>query len=234
MDASNRLVNPIEEIYYNKTTKYTSKWSHYFSIYDTWFRRFINQNPKVLEIGVDNGGSMQMWKQYFSNPSLFGIDNRPKFEFDNPVEYLGFDANLIVGDQGDSEFWDYFVSNTPKLDVVIDDGSHFQNHQLLTMEKLWPHMNEGGIYMVEDTHSSYMKIFNGAYKGNTFVSTMKDVVDALHVDHMEDVAVNITNQFNNEPFRSIKAIHFYDSVVVVEKGLRPKHNVTYSNRESAV
>jgi len=230
-----RLSNPIEEIFYNKTTKYTSKWSQYFDIYHTWFQKFVNHHPTVLEIGVDNGGSLQMWHEYFGpGCKLVGIDNRPKFDFQNPNEYLGFDANLFVGDQGDAGFWDRFVRDQKQLDVVIDDGSHFQEHQVLTLSKLWPIMNEGGIYMVEDTHASYLAIFGGALgSNNTFIHAMKEVIDALHVDHLEN-PLQITIDEYNGIFRSIKSIHFYDSLVVLEKGLRPKYNTVYANRSIAI
>ncbi len=230
-----RLMNPIEDIYYNKTTKYTSKWTNYFDIYHTWLQKFINQKPTVLEIGVDNGGSLQMWHIYFGNASLFGVDNRPKFDFNNPIEYLGFDAALIVGDQGDKDFWETFKTVTPKLDVVIDDGSHFQDHQILTLSKLWPIMNEGGIYLVEDTHASYMSIFGGRLGAQTtFISAMVECINGLHVDHFDPEEQKWIEELNKEPFRSIKAIHFYDSVVVLEKGSRPKNLVTYSHREIAI
>lgn len=230
-----RLTNPIEDIYYNQTTKYTSKWSNYFDIYEQWFQKFVNQHPTVLEIGVDNGGSLQMWNQYFGyGCQIVGIDNRPKFDFLGPDEHLGFFADLVIGDQGSSEFWDKFVKETTKLDIVIDDGSHFQEHQILTFVKLWPIMNEGGIYMVEDTHASYMSIFNGELGGpKTFISAMKECIDGLHVDHFDSKEQRWIDEFNKEPFRSIKSIHFYDSVVVIEKGLRPKNNVTYANRSIA-
>lgn len=230
-----RLMNPIEDIYYNKTTKYTSKWTNYFDVYHMWFQKFIYQHPHVLEIGVDNGGSMQMWYHYFRNAYLYGVDVRPKFDFNEPEAYLGFTADLVVGDQGSGEFWDNFLSVTPKLDVVIDDGSHFQSHQILTFAKLWPHMNEGGIYMIEDTHASYMDIFNGKLGSpDSFIEAMKQCIDGLHVDHFAPSEQHWINQFNHDTFRTIKAIHFYDSVVVIEKGNRPKNHVTYTNRSIAI
>ena len=231
-------MNRIEEIYYNKTTKYTSKWSNYFDIYDTWFSKFVDKNPFVLEIGVDNGGSLQMWNEYFGKDCyLYGIDNRPKFDYNNTEEYLGFYAKLFVGDQGDQDFLnlvnDYVggnhkgnIENT--FDIVIDDGSHWMWHQILTFETLFPKMREGGIYLVEDTHSSYMNIFGGKYKQpHTFIEYCKNIIDVLHMDHFES-----TTDF---PWtRHIKSIHFYDSVVVIEKGLRPKNSVTFANREKAM
>lgn len=216
----------IEDIYYNKTTRYTSKWSNYFELYEQYFHKFIGENPVVLEIGVDNGGSMEMWHHYFgSGCSIVGIDNRPKLtSVDLP------DTEIIYGEQGDPRFWDNFVAASPNLDIVVDDGSHYSNHQILTFEKLFPHMNEGGVYFVEDTHSSYMDTFYGGLKQrHTFIEYCKNIIDILHADHY------VSDQTIHPWMRQyIKGIHFYDSVVIIEKELRPKNHVTYSHREIAI
>lgn len=227
----------IENIYYNKTTRYTSKWSNYFDVYERHLEKFVNNNPIVLEIGVDNGGSLQMWYEYFGKGTmLIGIDNRPKFDYDNTVEYLGFPANLFVGNQGDENFLEYVIQNSPKFDVIVDDGSHMQNHQILTFKKLWPHVSEGGVYIMEDTHASYMPIFGGKRgDNNTFIEWSKFIVDTLHEDH-DSTSPEDGWQDRYDPlfYRSMYSIHYYDSVVVIEKKLRLKNCITYSNRDKAI
>jgi len=215
----------ILDIYYNKTTRYTSKWSNYFEIYDRYFSKFVGKKPVVLEIGVDNGGSMEMWHHYFGeNSQIIGVDNRPKITFlDLP------NTHIIYGNQGDSHFWDNFVSSSVNLDVVIDDGSHYSNHQILTFEKLFPCMNEGGVYLVEDTHASYMDTFYGGLRErHTFIEYCKNLIDVLHEDHYT------CDQISKEWMRNIHSIHFYDSVVVIEKKLREKNHVTYVHRDKAI
>lgn len=218
----------IEDIYYNKTTRYTSKWSHYFELYEQYFHKFRFKEPVVLEIGVDNGGSMEMWAEYFGSDDdhpceIIGIDNRLKV---TDLDIYG--TSILHGEQGDPNFWDKFNQEQGPMDIVIDDGSHYSNHQILSFEKLFPHMNDGGIYFVEDTHSSYMDTFYGELKGSwTFIEYCKNIIDTLHEDHY-----SVTTLY---PWmRWIKGIHFYDSVVVIEKGLRVKNHVTYSHRELAV
>lgn len=218
----------IEDIYYNETTRYTSKWSHYFELYEKYFNKFVGCSPTVLEIGVDNGGSMEMWHHYFHNqlpyPKIIGIDNRPKVRvLDLP------NTTILYGEQGDPAFWDNFNQEHGSMDIVIDDGSHYSNHQILTFEKLFPQLNDDGVYFVEDTHSSYMPVFYGELKGRwTFIEYCKNLIDVLHQDHYE------TDQTIHPWMRWIKGIHFYDSVVVIEKGLRAKNHVTYSHRETAI
>ncbi len=205
-----------------KVTKYTSKWEQYFDIYDIWFHKFVGESPIVLEIGVDNGGSLQMWNHYFGEGCfLYGLDIRPKVT----AQELGLDnATILQGDQGNPDTW---FKNGP-IDVVIDDGSHFSNHQIMTFEKIFPEMSNGGIYLVEDTHSSYMDTFNGGLKqSHTFIEYCKELIDILHADHYKHNALP-------EWIRYIKSIHFYDSVVVIEKGLRPKYQVTFTHREDYI
>lgn len=223
------------EIWENELTRYTSKWEHYFEIYDTWFAKFVGKSPVVVEIGIDCGGSIEGWNKFFGEGTqIIGVDNRPKFQpFDN--------ISIAVGNQGDETFWEYFVSQCPPVDVVIDDGSHYMNDQIITFEKLFPHVKEGGVYFIEDTHSSYWNdkmgnppsAWGGGYKEpHTFIEYMKNMVDVLHDDHIprESPDFAYLRPFLNA-YRSVKAVHFYDSVVVVEKGLRPKYNVHYVNRE---
>lgn len=225
------------EIWETEITRYTSKWDHYFELYDQWLGKFRDQSPVVVEIGVDCGGSLEGWKKYFGPTStIIGIDHRPKV-----TEIEG--CNIVFGDQGNEIFWDNFVGACPHIDVVIDDGSHYMHHQILTFEKLLPHMKEGGVYFCEDTHSSYWNdrlankpenrsSWGGGYKEpHTFIEYMKTMVDVVHDDHISRESPDFAylRPFLNN-YRHVKGVHFYDSVVIVEKQFREKAFVTYTNR----
>lgn len=226
-----------KKLWETEVTKYTSKWNHYFEIYDLWFKKFRNKSPIVLEIGIDCGGSLEGWKKYFGDGSkIIGFDNRPKFE---PFD----DIQLVVGNQGDPGCWERFIQHFPHVDIVIDDGSHYMWDQICTFEHVFPTVNEGGIYLIEDTHSSYWNdkmgnppsAWGGGYKEpHTCIEFMKNMIDVLHDDHIprESPDFAYLRPFINL-YRSVKAIHFYDSVIVIEKGLRPKHEVHYVNRDKS-
>lgn len=220
----------IRDVYENPslTTRYTSKWEQYFDVYDTYLQKFIGKNPVVLEIGIDNGGFLETLHHYLENATIYGVDIRPK------VLDVGLDnVKIVQGDQGDSQFWNDFISKVPHFDIIIDDGSHFMHHQIETFEKLFTKMNPGGIYLVEDTHTSYMKEFNGGLRGNyTFIEYTKHIIDWLHLDHLGDQFMN-ANSF----LREMDSIHFYDSMVVIEKSKtnpRPKYEPTYVHREEYI
>lgn len=209
-------------------TMYTSKWSHYFDLYDRYFSKFRYQKPVVLEIGVDNGGSMQLWRNFFGFGSkIYGFDIRPKVHFDDMI--------ILQGDQGNPEYLDSLVNMLPHFDIVIDDGSHFSEHQILTFKKLFPHMNEGGVYFVEDTHSSYMDTFNGnRHRPDTFINWCKGIVDILHEDYDNTAPTDGWKGRDSNLYRHIDSIHFHDSVIVFDKKLRPKNEVTYVHRDSYI
>lgn len=75
------------------------KWTNYFNIYERYFNSFRSKNPRFLEIGVQYGGSLKMWSEYFENAKIFGIDINPdckKLEDGN--------INIQIGSQNDKKF----------------------------------------------------------------------------------------------------------------------------------
>lgn len=225
------------EICNTELTRYTSKWSNYYDIYDRYLTKFRENAPVVVEIGVDCGGSLELWKKFFGPlATVIGVDNRPKV-----TEIEG--CQIVFGDQGDENFWNNFVAAAPMLDVVIDDGSHYAHHQILTFEKLFPHMKNGGVYVIEDTHTSYWnnKVGNppGPWGGGLKVETsiieyMKTMADVVHEDHIpkESPDFAFLRPYLAD-FRSVFSVHFYDSCVIIEKQLREKNTVTYHNRDKS-
>jgi SAM-dependent methyltransferase len=117
------------------------KWQHYFEIYDRHLMRYRNRAPRILEIGIDHGGSLQLWKEYFGEgASVVGIDIRPECYFQEPG------LEIHIGDQTDRTF----LGCLGEFDIVIDDGSHIPAHQQASFNYLWPKTR--GVYLIEDCH----------------------------------------------------------------------------------
>lgn len=206
----------------------SDKFEHYFPIYEKWFNQFVGKSPKILEIGIQKGGSSEMWYEFFGPGTLInGVDLKPRCK---ETDYL----KIHVGDQGDENFWIDFLKNcSHKFDIIIDDGSHNNPHQILTLIKTYNFLNDGGIYWCEDTHTSYyenVRVDDGGYKNpKSFVEYCKNLIDIIHSEHTsyaidagptpnsKHVDQNLINIFNN-----IQGIHFYDSIVVIEKGPKLK------------
>jgi cephalosporin hydroxylase len=125
------------------------KWRHYFDIYHRHLAKFIGREVNVVEIGVFSGGSMAMWLDYFgSGCKVYGVDIQQACK-----AYERDSVEIFIGDQSDPEFWKDFVQKVPRIDVVIDDGSHLPDHQIATFESLFTHVSPGGVYLCEDVHN---------------------------------------------------------------------------------
>ena len=141
--------NPLEQ-YFNAHTTGPGiwKWRHYFPAYHRHFAKFIGRDVHVLEIGVLGGGSLGMWRHYFGPRSrIYGVDIN-----DACRENEGEGVKIFIGDQGDRNFWANVRAQVPVLDIVIDDGSHNPEHQIVTLEEMLPHLRPGGVFMCEDVY----------------------------------------------------------------------------------
>ena len=205
--------NPLEYYFLNHRGRRIDKWQHYFEVYHRHFERFRGRRPVVLEIGVWHGGSLQMWKKYFgAGARIIGvdIDERCKAFAEDSVE-------VVIGDQADRALHAELRRRYPHVDIVIDDGGHKMDQQIVTFEELYPHVQPNGVYLCEDLHTSYMPSYGGGLrKEGTFIERAKSLVDGLHGWYAGDPVVDPalkTSDFT----RSAHSLHFYDSIVVIEK-----------------
>jgi len=206
-------MNDLEAYFRNNPGRLIHKWAHYFDIYDRHFRRFRNKPVNLLEIGVSQGGSLQMWKHYFGPQArIFGVDIDPKCKsLEEP------NVQIFIGSQTDRAFLQKLKEQLPPLDILIDDGGHKMNQQIVTFEELFGLVKDDGVYLCEDTHTSFWMEYGGGYKRKgTFIEYSKNFVDFLHGWHSRQRAFR-PNDFT----RRVDSVHFYDSVVVIEKKKRP-------------
>lgn len=120
------------------------KWAHYGRIYDKHFGHLWTSVRRVLEIGVDHGGSLQIWKQFFPSAEIVGLDINPACK-----EYEEERISVVIGDQTDTKL----LASLGDFDIVIDDGSHDRTHQATSFTALWPHTRT--LYVIEDCHGIY-------------------------------------------------------------------------------
>ena len=123
------------------------KWAHYGRIYDLHFAHRATAVKRVLEIGVDHGGSLQLWKQVFPNAQIVGLDTNPACK-----EYEEDRISVVTGDQADTKM----LVALGEFDVVIDDGSHNREHQSASFNALWGATRM--VYLIEDCHGVYPAI----------------------------------------------------------------------------
>ena len=198
----------------------TDKWGRHFytPIYEQWFASLRYKPVKLLEIGVGGydrprvgGNSLRMWKRYFDQGDIFGIDLYDKSALAEPR------ISIIQGDQSDAAFLQKVTSEYGPFDIIIDDGSHVQSHIIASFEALFPLMPAGGIYVVEDTQTSYWPKFEGSTaEMNSIPSAMNYFIKRVHgVNRSEWLE---ESRPIDSPDQGIGSIAFYHNLIFIVKG----------------
>jgi cephalosporin hydroxylase len=211
------------EVYKEHSGFVSHKWIHYFFIYDRIFKRFLEKEEpiRMLEIGVQNGGSLEIWKKYLPQGSVIhGVD------IDKRCTQLKFSDGILfhLGSTTDTTFMKETFCNI-QFDVIIDDGSHVCKDVIQTFEYLFPRMKNGGCYIVEDMHTSYWKRFGGNGKKSS-IEYFKKLIDSginreyVRKNLIEKIIGKINQKINNvnpEISNAISSISFFDSICVIDK-----------------
>jgi 23S rRNA U2552 (ribose-2'-O)-methylase RlmE/FtsJ len=207
-------MNELEQYFEKNDKRLINKYQHYFDVYDRHFSKYKGQEITIVEIGVFQGGSLQMWRSYFGpKAKIWGID------IDTRCKLLEEEnTNIIIGSQEDENFLESIYDITGPIDILIDDGGHTQKQQITTFNILFDKIKDDGVYLCEDVHTSYWLSYGGGHKRKgTFVEFAKNLIDKLNAFHSEE------NNLQVDSFtKSAKSIHYYDSIVVIEKGIITK------------
>jgi len=151
------------------------KHNTYFELYDHFFNKYRKKKITFVEIGVLNGGSLFMWRDYFgSKARIIGIDLNPDAK---KWEKYGFE--IFIGNQSDKNFWAKFIKKIGNIDIVLDDGGHTYEQQITTVESLINHINNNGIIVTEDTHTSYMSGYGP--KSKSFIKYTNLLIDRINM-----------------------------------------------------
>jgi hypothetical protein len=186
--------------------------------YDRAFRSMRWKKISLLEIGVggyddhSGGRSLRLWRAYFPRARIAAIDLYDKTKLSR--------GRITVHQcsQTDAAKLNGIAGSYGGFDVIIDDGSHINAHQIESFKILWPHLKAGGIYVVEDTQTSYWEGFGGGAAGTpahagSCVSYFRGLVDGLNHAEFPDLAYQAT-AFDRE----IVSIQFVHNLILIEKG----------------
>ena len=213
--------------------KYCSdKWEQYFHQYELEIGCYRETKKiRLLEIGVQNGGSLQCWSEYFGIDSeIVGIDIDSKTSF---LEYEGSIKNY-VGDATDPDWLNLFHKKEADFDIIIDDGSHVSDDIIKTFVLLFEKIKPGGTYIVEDLHACYWKSHRGGIPSDTTVTSaitfFKEIIDYINSEHwIGECRYNIAREIpllnqqieQREHLRkllhSIESIKFSNSMVFIKR-----------------
>ena len=198
--------------------RYSIKWSNYFEIYENILKRFVNKKVTLVEIGIGDGGSLFMWRKFLGKKAkIIGIELNPEAK---KLEKYNF--KIFTGDQSDPHFWKKFYKKNGKIDILIDDGGHTNLQQVTSFMESINHINDNGVIIVEDTHTSYMN-----YKGfknpskYSFINFSLNIIENIHRRNpMLKKKMNLISE-------KIYSIEYYDSIVSIniKKKLDPSKNL---------
>jgi len=207
-------MNELEQYFEKNDKRLINKYQHYFDVYDRHFSKYKGQEITIVEVGVFQGGSLQMWRSYFGpKAKIWGIDIDPRCKL---LEEQN--TNIIIGSQEDETFLESIYDITGPIDILIDDGGHTQKQQIKTFKILFDKIKNDGVYLCEDVHTSYWLSYGGgSNRMGTFIQFTKKLIDKLNAFHSEENSLQV-DSFT----KSTKSIHYYDSIVVIEKGIITK------------
>ena len=126
----------------------------YLDIYEDYFDPIKDKNLNVLEIGINNGGSLKLWKKYFKNSKIFGLDIDPRCK-----AYAEENVNVHIGSQGDEETISKLVGDAKTFDIIIDDGLHTYKANKTFFENSYTQLSDTGIFIIEDIPNNELNHF---------------------------------------------------------------------------
>ena len=216
----------LRELYAAHQGKVSDKWSLYLDLYERVLARHRSTARALVEIGVQNGGSLELWARYFPGASaLVGCDIDPKcgaLTFDDPR------IAVVVGNVNTKASLRAILARASAIDVFIDDGSHTSRDIIGTFCNYFRYVTPGGIYVIEDLHCSYLPGWGGGIgrrdTSMEFLKALADFANQAHWERGERKPAELLAPFfasgprpDVAPFRDVYSVSFYDSMCVVEK-----------------
>ena len=200
---------------------------NYCEKYEKYFPFDRLEPIKILEIGVLDGKSLLTWKEYFQNATIVGIDIMQKCsEYTNPFKNI----SVEIGSQDDSSFLNNVANKWGPFDMILDDGSHKNDHVIFSFKNLINYVKTGGIYVVEDTCCSYWEEFGGGYrKENSTMEYFKNLIDDINFNgqyqenfwsvhaRREDFLIPQSINNNIDIRTDIESINFLNGITIITK-----------------
>ena len=201
---------------------YTDKIHHhgYNRFYEDYLNKYRKKKFNFLEIGMDYGESMKLWRDYFKNANIFGLEIQQEYKDERIM--------VVKGDQSNLTDLKNLVKITKKCDVILDDGSHVPEHQLISFNYLFEKcLSEGGVYIIEDIETSYWKkgnlygypINSGPNSNNNIVNIFKEILPIVNREFLvESEKEKLYNKYiNNYALDNISSINFGMNCIIIKK-----------------
>jgi len=215
----------LKDLYKKHYDKVSQKWSIYFDQYEEKFSDYKKLPIKLFEIGIENGGSLEIYSKYFSNAELIlGCDINKSCE---KLEYKESNIKTIIGDIKDNKIKNEIIRYS-KFDIIIDDGSHSSIDTVIAFCNYFEHLKDGGLFVVEDLHCSYWEKWGGGiFYPISSINFFKKLVDIINYEHwgiekkkkwlLRDFALNYKIDFDKISLDQIHSVEFVNSLCFIKK-----------------
>ena len=188
---------------FSSSPYFSIKHTNYFDIYDKLLSKYLGKEITFVEVGILDGGSLFMWREFFGkNARIIGVELNP-----NATKWREHGFEIYIGDQSDPSFWLDFFDEVGDIDVLLDDGGHRNDQQIITVKSSLPHIRDEGTIIIEDTQTSFIKF--ESFQRFSFVSFLKGKIRSLYARSEE---VKIEDDLFS---KSVHSLEFFTGVCVL-------------------
>lgn len=191
----------------------------YVEHYEKHFASIRDRVQNVLEIGVKKGESLRLWKEFFPNAHIYGIDIALHCQPEERISLFKADQSSI------SDLKKFLNKVNVEFDIIIDDGGHSMGQQQTSLKILYPHVKGDGFYVIEDLHTSDRK-FTQRISGKHIWGA-----DLMNVTTTLEALTNIKSGFSMETefidqgtMNTITTTTEYINIIECNKNIQNKYN----------
>jgi hypothetical protein len=238
MTSSRQRSTPktLRQLYSEHQGKVSDKWTSYLDEYDRILTEYRDRPVRLLEIGVQNGGSLEIWSRYFPKARrIVGCDLDPacaSLTFDDPR------IALVIGDANSDAVQQSILGHESAFEIIIDDGSHHARDIVDGFARYFPHLTFGGVYIAEDLHCSYWREYGGGlHEPFSPMAFFKRLADTLNHEHwgiqksrgdiLSGFSAKYGSHIPDEALQAVRSVQFMNSVCAIRKE-KPETNVLQS------
>ena len=221
----------LKDLYKNHSGKVSDKWSIYLNEYDDKLRKYQELPINFFEIGILNGGSLEIFSKYFAKAELIlGCDIDAKC---NELHYDQMNIKVIIGDVNEEKIKNQIIKYS-EFDIIIDDGSHNSDDIVRSFCNYFNYLKDDGLYIIEDLHCSYHQQHRGGiFYPISSINFFKKLIDIINYEHwgiekkrdwlLRGFSTNYKANVENLELDHIHSIEFINSLCFIKKK-SPEHN----------
>jgi hypothetical protein len=217
------------EIHLGKLGKVSDKWESYLTYYDTLLSPKRTETLSLLEIGVQNGGSLESWAEYFTSAQyIVGCDMNEKCR---ELKFEDSRIRVVIGNSGDQSTREQIKTIHDKFEIIIDDGSHRSVDIINNFLLYFPLLSSGGTYIIEDSHAVYWNSWGGGilneFSAYNFFKKLVDVINYEFWQSELSLQVFLRTFFSHEQIPEfltegwLESIEFRNSLIILRKANVP-------------